>query len=118
MLKVILVISVCLFSIVSGAYAADVYTCPKLVANGHKQQASAIDLYSGHPSEMAMLKPDNADTEDKSALYWSMGSSQYDYWYVCNYKNSKTKREFKLTKNYQSCSNIGLGKIKNKLQCN
>lgn len=117
MLKISFVAGVCFTCMVSCAFAADVYTCPKQVFNGQKQQASSIDLYSGHPSEMAMLKPDNADTDDKGAMFWSMGASQYDYWYVCNYGDNKTKREFKLTKNYQSCSNIGASKNKNKLKC-
>ena len=116
MLRTIFV-GMCFTGLATCAFAADVYTCPKLSINGQKQHAYAIDLFSGHPSEMAMLKPDNADTDDKGAPYWGMGPSQYDYWYVCNYNDHKTKREFKLNKSYQSCSNTGLGKNKNKLNC-
>jgi hypothetical protein len=95
----------------------DIYTCPKLSEqNGQAARATAIALYSGHPSEMAQLKPDNADTDDKSPLFWTMGLSEYDYWYVCTYKN-KSAREFKLTKNYARCTNIGTGKVLDKLKC-
>jgi hypothetical protein len=116
-MRIILFLSI-YFGVISGASAADIYTCPKLaLANGQKQQAQTVDLYSGNPSEMAQLKPDNADTDDKGPQYWSMGPSQYDYWYVCNYKSGKTKREFKLSKTYNICTNIGSGNTKNKLEC-
>jgi hypothetical protein len=116
LMRAIFLLSVCF--VIPRAFAADIYTCPKLaLANGHTQHAQHIDLYSGNPSEMAQLKPDNADTDDKGPQYWSMGPSQYDYWYVCNYKDNKTKREFKLNKIYNTCTNIGTGNTKNKLEC-
>ena len=97
--------------------AAETYLCPKLaIANGQELRARNIDLYSGPPSEMAQLKPDNADTDNTDSPYWSMWPSKYDYWYVCNYK-SKSKLEFKLPKVYQACRNIGDGKILDKLRC-
>jgi hypothetical protein len=100
------------------AHAAETYTCPKLAAaNGHAQRASYIDLYSGPPSEMAQLKPDNADTDDTNPPYWLMSPSKYDYWFVCNYATSKSKREFKLPKNYKACTNLGSDKALDRLKC-
>ena len=99
-------------------FAADLYTCPKLVlTNGHKQVAQKISLYSGNPIEMAALKPDNGDSDLAEPQYWSMGASKYDYWYVCEYKNSKLKKEFKLYKIYQVCTNLGKAKYLNQLKC-
>ena len=99
--------------------AAETYSCPKLaLTNGHEQRAKSIDLYSGPPSEMAQLKPDNADTDNTNPPYWSLGTSKYDYWYVCNYKKSKSKLEFKLPMLYEACKNIGTGKILDRLKCN
>lgn len=114
--------SLFIFSYVMSAsfsvHATETYSCPKLVtANGHEQRARYIDLYSGPPSEMAQLKPDNADTDNAYPPYWSMGPSKYDYWYVCNYKNSKSKLEFKLPKIYEVCTNLGSGKVLDKLKC-
>jgi len=101
------------FSVISSVFAADIYTCPV----EQQQIAQFVDLYSGNPSDMALLKPDNADTDDTGPQYWSMGPSEYDYWYVCNYKDGKTKREFKLSKTYSVCTNIGTDKVRNKLEC-
>jgi len=51
-------------------------------------------------------------------LFWSMGASDYDYWGVCVYGNTKFTYEFKLFKKvYSRCTNIGSGKIFDKLQC-
>ena len=98
--------------------AAETYSCPKLaIANDHEQRAKNIDLFSGPPSEMAQLKPDNADTDNTGPPYWNLGPSKYDYWYVCNYKSKKSKLEFKLPKVYEACKNIGTGKILDKLRC-
>lgn len=117
MLRFIFIITTSLMSYATSVFATDIFTCPKVAINGQRQNAQAIDLFSGPPAELAMLKPDNADTDDKGPQYWQMGPSQYDYWYVCNYSDNQIKREFKLTKNYQSCSNVGVAKTKNKLKC-
>jgi len=98
--------------------AAETYSCPKLdIANDHEQRAKNIDLFSGPPSEMAQLKPDNADAGNAGPPYWNLGPSKYDYWFVCNYKSKKSKLEFKLPKVYEVCKNIGAGKILDKLRC-
>ncbi|MGL4605191.1 MAG: STY0301 family protein [Iodobacter sp.] len=94
----------------------DLFTCPKqLNSAGYSERASAIDLFSGPPAELAQLKPDNAETTGRGPLYWTMGPSQYDYWYVCIYKDSK--QEFKLTKVYQRCTNIHSGNRFDRLKC-
>jgi hypothetical protein len=73
-----LLLSFSFLSAVSSAYATDIYTCPALkLANGNSQTATYIELFSGHPSEMAMLKPDNADTNDTNLEYWTLGPSPY-----------------------------------------
>jgi hypothetical protein len=115
--QLIIVALLLLASFANAAAVVDIYTCPRIPElNGQAAQATAIALYSGHPSEMAQLKPDNADTDDKSPLFWTMGFSEYDYWYVCTYKNTPAL-EFKLTKNYARCTNIGAGKVLDKLKC-
>ena len=103
---------------ISTTFAADLYTCPELAfTNGYKKIALKISLYSGNPAEMAVLKPDNGDSKVMEPPYWSMGSSKYDYWYVCEYKNSKLKKEFKLNKNYHVCTNSGKANYFNQLKC-
>jgi hypothetical protein len=105
-------------SAVSSAYATDIYTCPELkLANGHSQTAISVELFSGHPSEMALLKPDNADTDDTNPAYWSLGPSPYATWYVCHYQHHEKKNEFMLPKTYDTCTNIGKAQAKDKLEC-
>jgi hypothetical protein len=117
-MRALLYIGFYIMSASLSVYAAETYVCPKLaIANGHELRARNIDLYSGPPSEMAQLKPDNADTDNTDSPYWSMGPSKYDYWYVCNYKSKKSKLEFKLPKTYEICTNIGSDKILDKLRC-
>jgi hypothetical protein len=110
-----------LMALASAGHAAvnsDTYSCPKLSKdNGQSEQASGIALYSGHPSELAQLKPDN-DEDDTGPGFWTLGPSEYDYWYVCIYKSGSENREFKLPKPYARCTNTGAGKVWDKLDCN
>jgi len=100
------------------AVKPEVFSCPRLVnESGHLERASGIDLFSGPPSELAQLKPDNAETANRGPLFWTMGPSQYDYWYVCIYKCSNKKQEFKLPKVYERCTNIRSGKDFDRLRC-
>ncbi|MDX1916133.1 MAG: STY0301 family protein [Methylophilus sp.] len=117
-MKLILKISLCFYFTIPTTFAADIFTCPKIkLPNGMHQSATSIALFSGHPSEMAMLKPDNADTDDTSPEYWRLGESPYPIWYVCNYQRNEKQREFKLPKTYTVCSNIGKPQLKSKLEC-
>jgi hypothetical protein len=106
---------------VCSAHAAvkpEIFTCPRLSNEaGHLERASGIDLFNGPPSEHALLKPDNAEAAHRGPLFWSMGPSQYDYWYVCIYKDGNAKQEFKLTKVYERCTNIRSGKHFDRLKC-
>ena len=103
-----------LTSAANAAGKPDFYACP--VLDG--KQAVGISLYSGHPSELAELKPENADTDDRNPAFWSTETSEYDYWGVCIYGNAKPTYEFKLTKKvYSRCTNIGSGKTLDKLKC-
>jgi hypothetical protein len=113
-------IFVTLLTLVSVAHAApksDTYSCPILTKeNGRLERASGIALYSGPPSELAQLKPDN-DEDDTGPGFWTLGPSEYDYWYVCIYESKGSKLEFKLPKAYARCTNIRVGKALDKLKC-
>lgn len=116
--KLILVALVSLSCVANAAGKPDIYSCPKFVGkNGQLDRALGIALYSGHPSELALLKPDNADTDDTGPAFWVMGSSVYDYWYVCNYSDAKLNKQFKLPKLYSRCTNIGSSKVWDRLRC-
>ncbi len=108
-----LLIGLCFYLTINPAIATDIYTCPKI----KHQTAVSITLFSGHPSETAMLKPDNADTDDTNPEYWRLGESPYPIWYVCNYQHSKKQRSFKLPNTYAVCTNIGSSHAKDRLEC-
>lgn len=113
-------IFVALLTLASAAHAtakSDTYSCPKLAnQKGQLERALGIALYSGPPSELAQLKPDN-DEDDTGPAFWTVGPSEYDYWYVCVYKSQGAKLEFKLPKAYTRCTNTGAGKVWDKLKC-
>lgn len=95
----------------------DTYSCPTLSnGNGQPERASGIALYSGHPSELAQLKPDN-DEDDNGPGFWTLGPSEYDYWYVCLYHSGSANHEFQLPKTYTRCTTTGTGKVLDKLEC-
>lgn len=102
---------------VKSTHTARTYSCPQLVTgDGHKQKARSLSLFSGPPSEMASLKPDNDDEDNAKSYFWNMVPEE-EYWYVCDYKNSQTKHEFKLPKGYETCTVTGAGEVWDKLKC-
>ncbi|MFY9328647.1 MAG: STY0301 family protein [Georgfuchsia sp.] len=97
---------------------SDTYSCPKLAKeNGQLERASGIDLFSGPPSELAQLKPDN-DEDDTGPGFWTLDRSESDYWYECIYESRGATLEFKLPRAYARCTNMGTGKVWDKLRCN
>lgn len=111
------VILLALVGAVQAAPKADIYACPKFpLKNGKLALASGISLYSGHPSELANLKPDNDET-DTGFAFWTVGPSEFEYWYVCSYPGTDSKLEFKIPKSYVRCTNFGTGKSRDKLRC-
>lgn len=103
---------------VKSTHTAKTYSCPKLAtANGHEQRARYIALFSGPPSEMASLKPDNGDEDNAKSYFWSMAPFTYDYWFVCSYKDTQIKHEFKLPKGFETCTVTGAGEVWDKLKC-
>jgi len=99
----------------------DLHSCQKSAGkNGELVHALGIALYYGHPSEHAILKPDNDDDDEiRRPSFWAMGPSEYDYWYVCIYdRTDYYTHAFKLPKkDYSICTNIRHGKFWDKLEC-
>jgi len=121
MKKFVFLTIILLSHVAQSATRTDIFTCPKLSTQQGVQQHAALQralsirLFSGHPSELAQLKPDNADTEDTGPAYWSMGASDRAYWYVCNYENGQIN--YKLPKTYVKCVNLGYVKKQDVLRC-
>jgi len=117
-LRTLLVLTLSAFvRVVNAQPQSDTYSCPKITtATGQSERAMGISLYSGHPSELAQLKPDNAE-DDNGPAFWTMGPSEYDYWYVCIYKTARAGHELKLPKMYASCKNTGTDNAWDQLKC-
>jgi len=69
------------------------YRCPRpdgatqLLQSNRYVALRGIDLYDGHPDEMAQLKPDNGDTltPREPAVWTTEDISPRAYWMACRY---------------------------------
>lgn len=79
-----------------GLALAYTYRCPRpdgatqIIQNNRYIAMRGIDLFDGHPDEMAQLKPDNGDTRklNEPAVWTTADISPRAYWMVCNYDKS------------------------------
>jgi len=65
----------------------------------------SVSLFSGHPKEMAELKPDNGDDMDAKHLVWSFGKEgAKNIWLRCNYVHTRLTLARKLSEGFTSCA--------------
>lgn len=95
--------------------AGDSYACPHLAQDRKPaERATGVDVYSGHPSGKGHLRPDN---DDNGPNYWILGSPDFEYWYVCQYRKRGEQRELKLDRTYARCTELRAGKYFDRLEC-
>lgn len=68
------------------------YRCPRpdgatqIIQNNRYIALRGLDLFDGHPDEMAQLKPDNGDMPTNHPAVWTTNDiTPRAYWMVCNY---------------------------------